>query len=45
MKLNKTKITEKLKRKMEEIFEEFGQFGTPNSVYLITEQLNQNKDE
>jgi hypothetical protein len=30
---------------MEEIFEEFGDVGTPNSVYLITEQLNQNKDE
>jgi hypothetical protein len=45
MKLKKTKITEKLKRKMEEIFEEFGDYGTPNSVYIITEQLNQNKDE
>ena len=39
------KVPRKLKRKMEEIFEEFGEFGTPNSVYLITEQLNQNKEE
>lgn len=30
---------------MEEIYDEFGDYGTPNSVYLITEQLNQNKDE
>ena len=30
---------------MEEIFEEFGDYGTPNSVYLITEHLKQNKDE
>jgi hypothetical protein len=30
---------------MEEIFEEFGNYGTPNSVYLITEILTQNKDE
>jgi len=30
---------------MKEIFEEFGDYGTPNSVYLITEQLKQNKDE
>ena len=30
---------------MEEIYEEFEDYGTPNSVYLITEQLNQKKDE
>ena len=30
---------------MEEIYEEFGDYGTPNNVYLITEHLNQNKDE
>jgi|DEB0MinimDraft_4_1074332.scaffolds.fasta_scaffold428504_2 hypothetical protein len=30
---------------MEEIFEEFEEYGTPNSVYLITKLLNKNKDE
>ena len=23
-----------------EIYEEFGDYGTPNAIYLITEQLN-----
>ncbi len=26
-----------------EIIEEFGCYGTPNSVYLITEELNENE--
>lgn len=28
---------------MKEIYEEFGDYSTPNSVYLITKQLNKTK--